>query len=147
MVSAPGALSAAVPYARPVQDPPAGRPWYAACAPTAGRCWCPRVIRTAVPRSTDRRRGGVCHLLRGGGGLVLLEGSAQGAALGKRALGLRVIDANTGGPIGRGRALVRQLGKSVSAAAVGLGYLWVLWDPRRQAWHDKFANDVVVTVK
>ena len=41
-------------------------------------------------------------------------------------------------------ALVRGLASIFSAAVVGLGWLWILWDPRRQAWHDKIANTYVV---
>ena len=41
-------------------------------------------------------------------------------------------------------ALVRGLASIFSAAVFGLGWLWILWDPRRQAWHDKIANTYVV---
>jgi uncharacterized RDD family membrane protein YckC len=29
---------------------------------------------------------------------------------------------------------------------VGLGFLWVMHDPQRQAWHDKVAGTYVVKV-
>lgn len=77
---------------------------------------------------------------------VSFEGGPRGAALGKQLLAIRVIDAQTGQPIGYGRALVRYLGKIVSTVCLLLGYLWMLWDPERQCWHDKFAGDVVVPV-
>lgn len=41
-------------------------------------------------------------------------------------------------------ALVRGLASIFSAAVIGLGWLWILWDPRRQAWHDKIAKTYVV---
>ena len=41
-------------------------------------------------------------------------------------------------------ALVRGLASIFSAAVLGLGWLWILWDPRRQAWHDKIAKTYVV---
>jgi uncharacterized RDD family membrane protein YckC len=75
---------------------------------------------------------------------VYFEGSAAGQTLGKRALGIRVIDFSTGGPIGYGRAFIRWIGKLVSAIPCGLGYFWMLWDKQKQTWHDKFANSVVV---
>ena len=78
---------------------------------------------------------------------VLLEGSASGQTVGKRALAIRVFDFRGGtGSIGYPRALVRNLVKYVSAAIVLLGYLWMLWDREKQTWHDKAATSVVVPV-
>lgn len=75
---------------------------------------------------------------------VYLEGGPTGQTLGKSAMGIRVVDIDTGGPIGYGRGFVRYVGRIVSAAAFYLGYLWMLWDPEKQTWHDKFARDLVV---
>jgi uncharacterized RDD family membrane protein YckC len=75
-----------------------------------------------------------------------LEGSNSGQTIGKRALGIRVIDFRTGGPIGYGRAFIRYIGRIVSTIPCFLGYFWMLWDKERQCWHDKFATDVVVPV-
>ena len=76
---------------------------------------------------------------------VFLEGGPAGQTLGKKALGIRVFDfRGGGGPIGYGRALVRNLVKYVSGIVFGLGYLWMLWDKEKQTWHDKFAGSVVV---
>ncbi|HWF33824.1 MAG TPA: RDD family protein [Solirubrobacteraceae bacterium] len=77
---------------------------------------------------------------------VYFEGGPTGQTLGKRALGIRVIDFSTGGPIGYGRAFIRYIGKIVSGIPIYLGYLWMLWDREKQCWHDKFAGDVVVPV-
>lgn len=74
------------------------------------------------------------------------EGGPQGAGFGKRALGIRVIDFDTGGPIGYGRAFIRAIGRWVSAVVIYIGYLWMLWDKEKQCWHDKFASDVVVPI-
>jgi uncharacterized RDD family membrane protein YckC len=78
---------------------------------------------------------------------VFFEGGPKGQTLGKMALGIRVIDFNTGGPIGYGRAIIRYLGRIVSAVVCFLGYLWMLWDKEKQTWHDKFATSVVVPVQ
>jgi uncharacterized RDD family membrane protein YckC len=43
-------------------------------------------------------------------------------------------------------ALVRGLSSIFSAAVVGLGFLWILKEPDRQAWHDKIAGTYVVAV-
>jgi uncharacterized RDD family membrane protein YckC len=75
---------------------------------------------------------------------TLLEGGATGQTLGKRALGIRVIDLARGGPIGPGRAFIRLVGRIVSWIPLYLGYLWMLWDTEKQTWHDKMAGSVVV---
>jgi uncharacterized RDD family membrane protein YckC len=72
------------------------------------------------------------------------EGSASGQTIGKRALGIRVIDFGGGGSIGHGRAFIRWIGRFVSEIVILLGYFWMLWDKEKQTWHDKFANAVVV---
>ncbi len=78
----------------------------------------------------------------------LLDGNERGQSVGKMALGIRVRDADTGGPIGFGRAAGRRLVYSVLWYLVvipGLiNALSPLWDPRNQAWHDKAARTIVV---
>jgi uncharacterized RDD family membrane protein YckC len=78
---------------------------------------------------------------------TVMIGSARGQTVGQMALGIRVIDFNSGGPIGYGRAFVRWLVSIVSWIVIFLGYLWMLWDKEKQCWHDKAANDVVVPVE
>jgi uncharacterized RDD family membrane protein YckC len=43
-------------------------------------------------------------------------------------------------------ALVRGLSSIFSLAVFGIGCLWILRDPERQAWHDKIAGTYVVKV-
>lgn len=73
-----------------------------------------------------------------------LEGSPSGQTVGKKAMNIRVVDFNTGGPIGTTRALIRYLGRFISGIACLLGYFWMLWDSEKQTWHDKIATTVVV---
>lgn len=68
----------------------------------------------------------------------------SGATLGMRLLHLRVVDADTGGPIGYARATVRFLMSIVNGWACYIGWIWVAFDPRKQGWHDKVANSVVL---
>jgi uncharacterized RDD family membrane protein YckC len=63
---------------------------------------------------------------------------------GKLLLGCRIVDAHTGGRPQPWQILVRLLGYAVSAAPAGLGFFWIFWDARRQAWHDKLARTLVV---
>lgn len=75
---------------------------------------------------------------------IYFEGGPTGATYGKRICGIKVIDFNTGGPIGYGRAFIRYLVKSFLSGIFFLGYLWMLWDKEKQTWHDKLSNSVVV---
>jgi uncharacterized RDD family membrane protein YckC len=68
----------------------------------------------------------------------------SGSTLGMRLLHLRVVDANTGGPIGYARATVRFLMSIVNSWACYIGWIWVAFDPRKQGWHDKVADSVVL---
>jgi uncharacterized RDD family membrane protein YckC len=42
--------------------------------------------------------------------------------------------------------IVRALSCFLSLAVLGLGFLWILFDDQRQAWHDKIAGTIVVRV-
>jgi uncharacterized RDD family membrane protein YckC len=79
---------------------------------------------------------------------TVAHGRESGQTLGKRWLGLRVVDAQTGGRIGYGRSFGRWLIGYLcwnSCVVPGiLDALWPLWDQQRQSWHDKVATSVVV---
>ncbi len=78
-------------------------------------------------------------------GLVIVTFWAEaGATPGKRMLGIVIVDAGTGGRPPFQRLLLRYVGYLLSALPLFLGFLWVLWDPRRQGWHDKLGRTVVV---
>lgn len=77
---------------------------------------------------------------------VIFLGSASGQTVGMRLLGIRAVDAQNYGRIDYGRAAVRYLVSIVSGLACAIGYLWMLWDPARQTWHDKAAGTIVVKV-
>lgn len=66
------------------------------------------------------------------------------ATPGKMALRLRILDAESGLPASTGQYIGRYLGYVVSTIPVGLGFLWVAFDRRKQGWHDKLAGTVVV---
>jgi uncharacterized RDD family membrane protein YckC len=69
-----------------------------------------------------------------------------GQTPGDAALGIRVVDIDNGNVIGYGRAFGRCLVSIVSGLVIVLGYLWMLWDPRKQTWHDKAVGSVPVRV-
>lgn len=51
-----------------------------------------------------------------------------------------------GQPLQFSEALVRGLAGIFSLAVAGIGFLWILRDPERQAWHDRVAGTYVVKV-
>ncbi len=68
-----------------------------------------------------------------------------GQTWGRKIVGIKVVGETTGDPIGFGRALGRQLFASfISGQILYLGYLWMLWDDKKQTWHDKVVNSIVV---
>lgn len=72
---------------------------------------------------------------------------AKGQTPGKMALGIKVIKVDTGSVPGFGGAFLREvIGKLVSSLVFMLGYFWMLWDGKKQTWHDKIAGTVVVRI-
>ena len=67
-----------------------------------------------------------------------------GQSWGQKATGVRVVDMTTGAPIGTGRAVGRFFARYLSSFVCYLGYLWMLWDPKKQTWHDKIVGSIVV---
>lgn len=71
------------------------------------------------------------------------EATRLRGSLGKLALKLSVVDIN-GNNLTFRQALSRNIGKVASAFALGIGFLSVLWDPNKQAWHDQWAKTYVI---
>jgi uncharacterized RDD family membrane protein YckC len=69
----------------------------------------------------------------------------KGSTPAMKMFNLRLVDVNTGAPVGTGRAFGRLLFASfISGQICALGYLWAIWDKQRQTWHDKVISSVVV---
>ena len=75
---------------------------------------------------------------------IYFDGSRGGATPGQMLLGIRVADQENRGPIGYRRATVRQIIYLLGGWCFYLGWLWGLWDRRRQTWHDKAAHSLVI---
>lgn len=74
---------------------------------------------------------------------ILSEGGNWNATLGKKALGIMVVDINYSS-ISYGTATLRYIGKIVSAFILGIGYIMAGFSDTCQALHDKMANTYVV---
>jgi len=69
-----------------------------------------------------------------------------GRTPGKMLMGIKVqrID---GSAVSYGRAFLRSLGYIVSMFFMTfLGFIWALWDRKKQAWHDKIAGTEVIKI-
>ncbi|WP_222106199.1 RDD family protein [Catellatospora sichuanensis] len=113
-----------------------------------------------VVPSLDPRTGQVVPGPPSGGGVVywsvLLLGLAvvgynrwiqagdTGLSWGRRLLGVRLVGDATGTPVGAGRAFLRDLAHLVDAVICYLGFLFPLWDAKRQTLADKLCRTVVV---
>lgn len=72
-----------------------------------------------------------------------LESGPHQATLGKRAMNIKVTDMN-GDRISFAKATGRFFGKMVSGIILGIGYLMMLWDDKKQTLHDRMAGTLVV---
>lgn len=69
------------------------------------------------------------------------------ATPGKMVISAKVVDARTGQALSVNQAVGRYFGYFLSAAPLGLGFLWIAFDARKQGWHDKIAGSVVVRTR
>jgi len=72
-----------------------------------------------------------------------LEGT-KGQTPGKMAVGTRTLREADGQLLGFGRALGRRLLHVLDTLACFIGYLWPLWDEKRQTFADKIVSSVVI---
>ena len=65
-----------------------------------------------------------------------------GSSIGKSIMNFKVVSERTGVPIGFGMSIVRQIAHLVDAIICYIGYLFPLWDPKRQTLADKIMSTV-----
>jgi uncharacterized RDD family membrane protein YckC len=77
---------------------------------------------------------------------IVIIGSwiALGASPGKLLLRLRIVDEPTGGKPTAWQCIGRYVMALVGILCAGLGYFWIVIDPRGQGWHDKIVRTLVV---
>lgn len=69
-----------------------------------------------------------------------------GQSIGKKVVGLKLINATTGAPVGAGMTFVRELLHGIINQVVYLSFLWMLWDPNRQTLADLVVKSAVIEV-
>lgn len=66
-----------------------------------------------------------------------------GATIGKMVMGLKIVKEN-GSKLNYSDALLRSLATYLSVIVFGLGIISMIWDKKKQTWHDKIAKTIVV---
>ncbi len=81
--------------------------------------------------------------------VVMFMVADRGQSPGKIALGIKIVRKDgSERKIGIGLAILREwIGKIISIIFLLLGFLWILFDDKRQGWHDKLADTVVVRAR
>ena len=109
-------------------------------------------ILIAVGFAISNTLGGLIYVV---GGLALLGyviwnrwilGGNTGQTLGRKQMGTKLIGEQSGQPIGAGMAFVRDLCHFLDSIACYVGWLFPLWDTKRQTFADKIMNTVVIDV-
>lgn len=105
-------------------------------------------IVNAILRAAVGNTGSLLSLLIDFAYFGYLIGVRQ-QTVGMMALGIKVIDAGTGGAIGVGRGLLRYLVQLLTGLLCLVGYFSPFFDgtKRYQGWHDKAARDFVISAK
>lgn len=82
-------------------------------------------------------------LLIGAGYLIFFWATQNGQTLGKRAMAIRIVK-ESGDPVDFATAIVRYIGYMISSIVLFLGFIWVIFDSKKQGWHDKIAKTYVI---
>lgn len=73
-----------------------------------------------------------------------IQAGQTGQSLGKKTLHLRLLSEKTDEPIGAGMAFARDICHILDSLACYIGWLFPLWDAKRQTFADKIVSTVVV---
>lgn len=69
--------------------------------------------------------------------------STYQATVGMMILKIKIMKEN-GNKVTYQDAILRYFASILSAVALGIGYLWMIWNDKKQTWHDIIAKTVVV---
>jgi uncharacterized RDD family membrane protein YckC len=69
--------------------------------------------------------------------------TATGQTVGKMVMNIQVVGTD-GTPVNWAQAFIRYFGYLISSIFLLLGFAWIAFDQKRQGWHDKMADTVVV---
>jgi uncharacterized RDD family membrane protein YckC len=69
-----------------------------------------------------------------------------GSSIGKSVMSFKVVSELTGQPIGFGKSVVRQVAHVIDSLICSVGYLFPLWDAKRQTIADKITRTVCLPI-
>jgi len=98
-------------------------------------------IIVGIPLSFVTRAGLIRYLIPTAYAVFML--GKYGATVGKMVMKIKVVKED-GSSLSYSDALIREIASYLSAVVLLLGFLWVLWDAKKQSWHDKIAKTIVV---
>lgn len=75
---------------------------------------------------------------------ICIKQGNTGYSIGKGLMGIKLVKADDGQPIGALMAFVRQIAHILDSLPCYLGYLWPLWDAKRQTFADKVLSTYVI---
>ena len=75
---------------------------------------------------------------------VILFWVYKSATPGKMVISAKIVDAKTGNKPSTGQFIGRYFAYILSSIPLGLGFIWIAFDKKKQGWHDKLAGTVVV---
>ncbi|MDQ1584832.1 MAG: hypothetical protein QOH80_197 [Actinomycetota bacterium] len=149
-------------YGTPVPPPPAAdygaQPAYGAPAPVGAYASWPLRVQSAFVDSVgptivayiiyfiNKPIGSIFLLAAIVWGLYqAYQGGQTGQSMGKKMAGTRLLSEQTGQPIGGGLGIGRYFVHIIdSIPCIPVGYLWPLWDAKRQTFADKILKTVVI---
>ncbi|MEW5542451.1 RDD family protein [Streptomyces cyaneofuscatus] len=112
----------------------------------------PYLLLVGIGGAMGDAAGGILALL----GFLLMIGltlwqlyqeGTTGQTIGKKAVGIRLLREADGRPVGFGMAFVRRLAHFLDSIACYIGWLWPLWDEKKQTFADKVCSSVVIRSK
>jgi uncharacterized RDD family membrane protein YckC len=75
---------------------------------------------------------------------IIVQGNT-GQSIGKKQIGITLISEQSGQPLGPLLTFVRQVAHVLDSICL-IGYLWPLWDAKRQTFADKIMSSIVITL-
>jgi uncharacterized RDD family membrane protein YckC len=130
--------------------PPQGMPelagWFTRVLGALLEYFLPSVVLTAVFQSAMGREGNLpanalflVYVL-----FLKWQEGTTGQSWGKKIVGIRVLRERDGQVIGFGLAVARYLLHILDTLACFVGWLWPLWDQKKQTFADKIVSTVVI---
>jgi uncharacterized RDD family membrane protein YckC len=74
----------------------------------------------------------------------IYQGGKNGSRWGQKIVGIRMLKEATGQPLGGGLAIARSFVHIVDGIPCYIGYLWPLWDSKKQTFADKIMSTVII---